>query len=119
MECQPKKSSPPKSLSLDLGSSSRALREKQPGPSKDRGDQSEESPPNVADDPDGEQIRDEIKNYPQFEVVMRRKEPKNITNRLVTLRVILAAYIAVPSEIMDFSYILEWIAIADFDFQCS
>uniref|UniRef100_A0A0A9YHY5 TATA element modulatory factor n=1 Tax=Lygus hesperus TaxID=30085 RepID=A0A0A9YHY5_LYGHE len=79
---QPKKTNPPRSLSLDLSTS---VRQSKPSTSVNAAGDSQlptESPSKTAEDPDGEQIREEIKNFPQYEVVMRRKEPKNVTNRL-------------------------------------
>ncbi|KAF6203418.1 hypothetical protein GE061_003837 [Apolygus lucorum] len=79
---QPKKTNPPRSLSLDLSSN---VSQSKPSTSFNAAGDSQiptESPSKPTDDLDGEQIREEIKNFPQYEVVMRRKEPKNITNRL-------------------------------------
>ncbi|CAB0004649.1 unnamed protein product [Nesidiocoris tenuis] len=78
---QPKRATPPRSLSLDLGSTMTHASREKPQPVLAAQKSAEESPPN--DVPDGEQIREEIKNYPHVEVVMRRKEPKNPTNRAV------------------------------------
>ncbi|XP_014257466.1 TATA element modulatory factor-like isoform X2 [Cimex lectularius] len=68
---QPKKSTPPRSLSLDLSKSLYTVQS-----------EARESPEHNDDIPDGEQIKEEIKNFPQVEVVMRKKEQKNVASRL-------------------------------------
>nr|XP_024215970.1 TATA element modulatory factor isoform X2 [Halyomorpha halys] len=71
---------PKKSLSLDLGVLAKPnladSSEKVETPSN------LQSTPEESNEPDGEQIRQEIKNFPPVEVIMRKREPRNTANRL-------------------------------------
>lgn len=72
---------PKKSLSLDLG----MLSKPDSDGSSERIEKSSinlESTPEECTEPDGEQIKQEIKNFPPVEVIMRKREPRNTANRL-------------------------------------
>lgn len=71
---------PKKSLSLDLG----VLAKPNLVDSSEKVESSSNLPstPEESNEPDGEQIRQEIKNFPPVEVIMRKREPRNTANRL-------------------------------------
>lgn len=71
---------PKKSLSLDLG----VLAKPNLVDSSEKTESSSNLPstPEESNEPDGEQIRQEIKNFPPVEVIMRKREPRNTANRL-------------------------------------
>ncbi|KAK9502836.1 hypothetical protein O3M35_011532 [Rhynocoris fuscipes] len=78
VSAQPKKA-PSRSLSLDLKKSSIATNQVEV--------KQNESPvgspvDRIGEEPDGEQIKEEIRNYPAVEVVMRKREKNTVTNRL-------------------------------------